>query len=482
MNSNPSILDNPKTKEKCQRFTPPYIVAEMLHMADYAVGKNIFNSKILEHSFGSGNILEALVKDFIIDGRRQGFSNKEIAESLSNNIYGFELDTKLYRETLKRLHVLLKQYGIPKVKWRLFNRDPLFWNGKIEFDFIIGNPPYVTYSEINPMNQLAIRKQYSTCANGKFDYYYPFIEFSIARLSPKGKLVQLVPSSLYKNVYAKDVRALLREHIKEIILFPSQQLFEDTETSTSIFLYDAQEDGDEILCENKTVGNQYNISRDRLGEKWILSEKNFSGKRIRFGDYFTAFNPVATLLNEAFLISDDCISSIEQDIIRPAASPKTLRYHKEQYIIFPYKMKNGNIERFSKEEFERKYPQTVQYLKKYETKLSERKADDRAEWFEYGRSQALQRIHQKKLLLSTVITNTPVVYLLDKKTVPFTGIFIIPVKKGASLNTAKRILESEDFSKYVQQIGIPVSGSSVRITSRDVNDYMFPEGELYGST
>ena len=34
--------------------------------------------------------------------------------------------------------------------------------------------------------------------------------------------------------------------------------------------------------------------------------------------------------------------------------------------------------------------------------------------------------------------------------------------------------------KYVQRIGIHVNGTSVRITCKDINNFMFLEGELNG--
>lgn len=42
-----------------------------------------------------------------------------------------------------------------------------------------------------------------------------------------------------------------------------------------------------------------------------------------------------------------------------------------------------------------------------------------------------------------------------------------------TLTDAMRILRSDEFKEYVFKIGIPISGKSVRITSKDVENYMF---------
>ena len=44
-----------------------------------------------------------------------------------------------------------------------------------------------------------------------------------------------------------------------------------------------------------------------------------------------------------------------------------------------------------------------------------------------------------------------------------------------TLEDAMCILESREFRQYVLDVGIHISGSSLRITSKDVEDYRFQE-------
>lgn len=82
-------------------------------------------------------------------------------------------------------------------------------------------------------------------------------------------------------------------------------------------------------------------------------------------------------------------------------------------------------------------------------------------------------MNQKKLLLSTVVTNNVELYELDINTVPYSGIYIISKDEEYDLNDAKIILQSKDFFEYVQRIGINVSGKSIRITCKDINNFEF---------
>ena len=131
--------------------------------------------------------------------------------------------------------------------------------------------------------------------------------------------------------------------------------------------------------------------------------------------------------------------------------------------------------RYTETEFKSKFPGASAYLSDFREQLDERESDRNALWFEYGRSQALAGLNQRKLLISTVITDKVAVYMLKKKCIPYAGMYIVlkDGNKTYSLEDAKAILESDEFMEYVQQVGVHISGTSLRITSRDIENYMF---------
>ena len=204
--------------------------------------------------------------------------------------------------------------------------------------------------------------------------------------------------------------------------------------------------------------------------------------RVRFGDLFSASIVVATLLNEAFVVSDyDALCDdylkcngyrIETEITRVAVSPRSMRNGKQERIIFPYYYTNNTLQRYSETEFYEKFPYAVEYLNSYRERLDKRNADKQAIWFEYGRSQALRRINQAKLLVSTVITGRIEVYSLDAQCIPYAGIFITPIGDFA-LDVARQVLTSPGFMQYALSIGICANGHSVRITPKDIENYEF---------
>lgn len=158
--------------------------------------------------------------------------------------------------------------------------------------------------------------------------------------------------------------------------------------------------------------------------------------------------------------------------MRLALSPRNQKYRNKEYIIFPYMIRKDKVINYSEELFKRKYPNAYAYLLKNKKELEKRDADKSAQWFEYGRSQALQNMNKKKLLISTVVTNEINTYETGTKSIPYAGIYVIS-EKGYDLKIAKKILESEEFLKYVHGIGTPASGKSLRITAKDINEFTF---------
>jgi len=472
-----SVLDSTYAKGKCQKFTSPDFVETALDMAlykDMVVGK-----RVLEHSFGSGNFLKGIVLRYIKSGQSQGLSPDEISKKMSDDIVGIELDPFLFNRAIEELNHLTSEYGLPAVRWSLFNDDFLTCEFIHDFDFIIGNPPYLSYRDIGEENRKQIRQSFSSCKSGKFDYCYAFIEKSIGLLSTTGRLVQLVPSNIYKNVFAKDLRAMMLKHMSVIWEYPQKKIFGETLTSSSIFMYDNSDISDYFEYKNVTEEESFQVKRGDLSEKWVFHHEkceNHEAKKVKFGDHYNASIAVATLLNEAFIVVDqETVSRIEPRVIRPAASPSSLHRKKKEYIIFPYYYNEDTLYRYPYDEFEKEYPQAAKHLNRFRQKLDSRDHDKNAKWFEYGRSQALMHLNREKLLLSTVITSKVEVYYLDSDTIPYSGIYITAKDELYPLKHAKELLESEQFMTYVQGLGISISGKSKRITCKDINNFYYTE-------
>ena len=475
---------NKKAKNfKCQVFTPENYVKELLDSVDY--NQNILNKTVLENSCGDGNILIEIVKRYIKESVRLNYSNKEIVAGLSKNIYGFEIDKKQYDKCIYNLNNVAYENGIQNVEWKIYNKDYLKSEIDIEFDFIIGNPPYITYSELSLKEREFIKENYNTCKCGKFDYCYAFIEHSIKSLSEEGKMSYLIPSSIFKTVFGNRLREYIKPYIYQIKDYTKEKIFDDVLIKSAIIVVDKKLNEKTFSYLDMSRNNKISIFKNRMQDKWIFSNKFNKGNQ-RFGDHFKVSHVIATLLNEAYVIKEENYNelndyyqvkgiNIEKEVVKDTATPRTKRYKKLEKIIFPYAYVNDKLLKFAEKDFRRLYPGAFKYLNEFRAQLEKRKSDNNAKWFEYGRTQALLDINCEKLLISTIVTEKIFVYNLEKECIPYAGMYISLKKKNKKYNLdyAKKILESEEFMNYVKKVGINISGSSLRITSKDIENFKF---------
>ena len=472
--------------KKCQVFTPKDYVKKLLDSVGYV--NNLYGKKILENSCGNGNILIEIVQRYINDSRALNKSNVEIENGLENDIFGIEIDYVQYTECINNLNEILNKNGLKLINWNITNQDYLKWDIEKKFDFIVGNPPYINYTEIKKDELLYLKTNFKSCKKGKFDYCYAFIEKSINNLSENGKMSYLIPSSIFKTVFGFNLRELIKPFIKKIIDYSQKKIFNKALIKSAIIILDKSATmKDEInYIEEHSNRNSY-LLKEKLFNKWFFSEIKVGS--YRFGDYFKVSHVVATLLNNVYILKEeDYIETsdfyiyknkykIEKKIVYETASPRSLRYKNVEKIIFPYTYINNKLIRYEENEFRDNFPGVFTYLNDNKSKLINRKSDKSAKWFEYGRSQALQNIYNEKLLISTIVSEKIRVYKLSKDCIPYAGVSIILKENNNKflLKKAKEILESKDFFEYILSIGIPINGNSVRITSKDIENYYFME-------
>ena len=97
------------------------------------------------------------------------------------------------------------------------------------FDFVIGNPPYVSILALSGEERLAYRSAYRT-ASGRFDLYVLFFEQALRLVAPDGRIVFITPEKFLYVETAKPLRELLRTmHVAELH-FVGEDTFADRVT------------------------------------------------------------------------------------------------------------------------------------------------------------------------------------------------------------------------------------------------------------
>jgi hypothetical protein len=190
-------------------FTRREVVDFMLDLAGYTTDRPLHRMRLLEPSFGGGEFLLAAVVRLLTASK----AANNVGD-LANCIRAVELHGNTYRETQALAIDLLARSGFPARESRrlaeswLQQGDFLLSDLSGQFDFVVGNPPYVR-QELIPAALLAeYRRRYASLYD-RADLYVPFIERSLGLLAAGGQFVFICADRWTKNQYGGPLRAMV---------------------------------------------------------------------------------------------------------------------------------------------------------------------------------------------------------------------------------------------------------------------------------
>ncbi|NVM46900.1 MAG: N-6 DNA methylase [Candidatus Lokiarchaeota archaeon] len=228
------------TRHKIGEFyTPPYLVKKMIEDV-YVVG-----NKTLDPSCGSGSFLIELIVKILNSNIKKSLKSEAIEK-----IFGFDINP-LATLTVKIniLLLLIEVYkeelnNLPKIN--IFLMDALFPNQYEKnlginlselfnsFDLIIGNPPWLTYKDINNKKyQVKIRTLAETLGIKPQSQYITHIELAsvffyaipLSYLKNGGKIFFVITKSVLNGDHCFKFRAFSIFNMIEIWDFPNSKIF-----------------------------------------------------------------------------------------------------------------------------------------------------------------------------------------------------------------------------------------------------------------
>ncbi|MCX7155724.1 MAG: Eco57I restriction-modification methylase domain-containing protein [Rhodocyclales bacterium] len=208
------------TESRGAIFTRAEVVEFILDLVGYTEDKPLTKNRLLEPSFGGGDFLLPVVSRLLRAWRVEN-SKRSALDDLGEAIRAVELHRETFKSTHAAVIALLKQEGLTE-KTALALADRWLTQGDFllaplngQFDFVVGNPPYVR-QEMIPAPLLAeYRGRYQTMYD-RADLYIPFIERSLSALSKGGSLGFICADRWMKNRYGGPLRSLVAEqfHLK----------------------------------------------------------------------------------------------------------------------------------------------------------------------------------------------------------------------------------------------------------------------------
>lgn len=201
-------------------FTRQEVVEFILDILGYTADRPLHTKRLLEPSFGGGDFLLPVIERLLRAWRAARPQSGAVA-ALGDAIRGVELHQETFHRTQAAVIDLLQQADLPAPSARalaerwLSQGDFLLQPLAGEFDFVVGNPPYIR-QELIPAPLLAeYRSRYQTMYD-RADIYIPFIERALSVLAGGGTLGFICADRWMKNRYGGPLRHLVAErfHLK----------------------------------------------------------------------------------------------------------------------------------------------------------------------------------------------------------------------------------------------------------------------------
>lgn len=261
---NEGFIDIKNRARTGQFYTPAHLVNYMLNCLTipsysnngYMKHSDFLSQSIGDLSCGSGSFLIAVAarKRAILEHSSPYITSSEALSILTSTIIGFDLNP--FACHLTRLNLLLQ--CLPFVcneseARRCFECLPIYCIDVLTtpdkelpgipeagFDYLVGNPPYVSAHE--SFNNLAYREtiaksgQYSLL-HQKWDLFVPFFERNLQLLrATTGRLSLIVSSGIETEGYAGPLRSVLssRYRLLQIDFFPGLRLFPSAAIESTI--------------------------------------------------------------------------------------------------------------------------------------------------------------------------------------------------------------------------------------------------------
>ena len=260
------------------------------------ISKLEFNKtdKVLEPSFGNGSFIIPLIEKFI--PLYNGTIEDKLEWILNYNIWGYEIDEEMYEDCLDKIYE--KWSYIPN-RHNLHCMDFLVDDIRVEFDYVVGNPPFG--GTINPEFQVELERFYGRRDNMKIkkETYSYFIVKSIELLSEDGRLI-FICSDTFKTI--KTMEGLRKWMFSNgSIKIDSLSNFSDETNYPMVILdFTINKMGNHILVDNSII----NIDSINLTPNFSWSVDShlsdmFTGKFI--GDFMVCSGGLTTGKNEYFI-------------------------------------------------------------------------------------------------------------------------------------------------------------------------------------
>ncbi|EEF7677735.1 N-6 DNA methylase [Salmonella enterica] len=186
-------------------YTPPPLVSRLLDLAEEA-GVDFSTASVIDPACGGGAFL-APVAMRMLQRSKHASSEWKLAQ-IGKRLKGVEIDpfaawmTHVLLECVLIEHCIIARRRLAKSVISIC--DALTYQSPVDFDLVIGNPPYGKVSL-----DTEVREKFSRSLFGHANLYGLFTDLALRLAKPEGVIAYLTPTSFLGGQYFKALRELL---------------------------------------------------------------------------------------------------------------------------------------------------------------------------------------------------------------------------------------------------------------------------------
>lgn len=344
-------------KQQLGQFMTP------MDLVDYVLDKSGFvfrsDSKILEPSLGEGAFVFAVIDRLLALDVSAASSVDKVKKVLAENLYGVEFDEALF-DSFKAAFFTRYSVNLDEVAHNFVRDDFFRYVPPVEFDFVVGNPPFG--GTFDPAIEDALDKKFGIRDGYKIKKEtYSFFTVACVEMLAPGGLLSFVLSDTFLTINTMQGLRRFAAASGTVSVRTLEYFSEETDYGMAVLSVRSGKPGKHLLMNKKKVA----LSDVELtpNYSWRVDEsvvKYFGGSKV--GDFVVASSGMTIGRNEWFLRPIDKVKACvdEPYAITIVDEPVTVAGERARARLG--KLSDTQVERIKKLEAEGVTRKTVQVV------------------------------------------------------------------------------------------------------------------------
>jgi len=331
---------------------------------------------------------------------------------------------------------------------------------KHDFDYVIGNPPYVSIEKLPQVLKEKYRRLYKT-AVGRFDLYILFFEKSLSILKSGGRLVFVTPEKFLYVQSAHSLRKLLAQYHVEEIELVREDAFEGILAYPAVMVINKTKPGLTLFTFRE--GHRVHMHLPDDGSPWLSEAKKKLRPSFSLDSYKHKLSEICVRVSAGVATGRDSVFVLRKDKVperlKPFAWPtvsgdelaefepyKPIDYSRLRHIILvPYDEEGNLID-------EKVAEPLLRYLNEFRSELEARWAVKVGgkKWYAFHENPPMRDILKPKILWRDIEKEPKFWADFEGRIIPKHNVYYLVPRSSDIIPTLLEYLRSDDVKQWLE--------------------------------